>query len=206
MTEGFSTRLFNASGMAALKCAAGAILLAGGLSACAGGNWPVTDVQSTNAALADGYRVAAGDKLRITVFDEEALTGQYDIGDGGVLAMPLIDTIAADGMTPVELAAVITEKLKGGGYVLVPRVSVEIVSHRPFFILGEVANPGEYPYSGELTLEQAVAKAGGYTPRAEKGAVMLRRQEWTSPKRVKLDGPSLRIAPGDTITITEAFF
>lgn len=206
MTEGSSNRRFNTSRFAALKCAAAAILLAGGLSGCASGNLPFTDVASVNAALADGYRVAAGDKLRITVFDEEALTGEYEIGDGGVLAMPLIDTIAADGMTPVNLAAVITNRLKSGGYVLVPRVSVEIISHRPFFILGEVTNPGEYPYSGELTLEQAVAKAGGYTPRAQKGEVMLRRQEWTSPMRVKLDGPSLRIAPGDTITVTEAFF
>lgn len=206
MTKGFSNSLLNTNRFATLRCAAAAILLAGGLSACAGSNLPVTDVISTNAALTEGYRVAAGDKLRITVFDEEALTGEYEIGDGGVLAMPLIETIAADGMTPVQLAGVITDKLKNGGYVLVPRVSVEIVSHRPFFILGEVANPGEYPYSGELTLEQAVAKAGGYTPRAEKNEVMLRRQEWETPMRVKLNGPSLRIAPGDTITVTEAFF
>jgi polysaccharide export outer membrane protein len=206
MTESFSSRRFNTSRFAALRGAAAAILFAAGLSACASGNLPVTDVQSTNNALTDGYRVAAGDKLRITVFDEEALTGEYEIGDGGVLSMPLIDTIAADGKTPVELSGLITEKLKEGGYVLIPRVSVEIVSHRPFFILGEVANPGEYAYSGELTLEQAVAKAGGYTPRAEKGVVTLRRQDWTSPRRVKLGGPSLKIAPGDTITIAEAFF
>ena len=205
MTEGSKTRRNNLNRRFRLRCAAGAILLIAGLSGCAGG-LPDTNVQSVNNALADGYRVAAGDKLRITVFDEEALTGEYEIGDGGVLSMPLIDPIAAGGKNPVELSGMIAENLKSGGYVLTPRVSVEIISHRPFFILGEVVSPGEYPYSGELTLEQAVAKAGGYTPRADKGVVMLRRQEWSSAKRVKLGGPSLKIAPGDTITIKESFF
>lgn len=177
------------------------------LAACAtGGNLPSVGVAATNQELVEGYHVAAGDKLHVTVFDEAALTGDYQIGVGGELALPLIDAIDADGKTPEALAQIISDKLKAGGYVLSPRVSVEITAHRPFYILGEVKTPGEYPYSGDLTLDQAVAKAGGYTARADKGTILLRRQQWAGSKRVRLDGTPLKIAPGDTITVQEAFF
>ncbi|MBS0475310.1 MAG: polysaccharide export protein [Proteobacteria bacterium] len=159
-----------------------------------------------NAGFATAYRVAAGDKLRISVFDEPTLTGEYQIGGGGELAMPLIEAIPAGGLTPTEVAARVAEKLKAGGYVLVPRVSAEVVTNRPFYILGEVKLPGEYPYSGDMTFEQAVARAGGFSPRANKSTILLRRQNWTSAQRVKLDGPALKIAPGDTITVRESFF
>lgn len=200
------TRNFRAGRAAWTGCAAALTVVLAALSGCGGGNLPVASAVTANHALTDGYRVAAGDKLRVTVFDEPTLTGEYEIGDGGALSLPLIDAIPAGGMTPVELSSAISDTLKDGGYVLSPRVSVEIILHRPFFILGEVTKPGEYPYSGELTLEQAVAKAGGYTPRADKRVVKLRRQQWTSAKRIKLDGAALKIAPGDTVTIQEAFF
>lgn len=188
-----------------VRAAALAVALAA-LSGCGGGNMPLASAITANHALEAGYRVAAGDKLRVTVFDEPTLTGEYEIGDGGALSLPLIDAIPAGGMTTTELSSAISDTLRDGGYVLSPRVSVEILLHRPFFILGEVTKPGEYPYSGELTLEQAVAKAGGYTPRADKRVIKLRRQQWTSAKRIKLDGAALKIAPGDTVTIQEAFF
>ena len=176
------------------------------LSACASSNLPVVSVAQVNQGLTEGYRVGAGDKLRVTVFDEPTLTGDYEIGVGGELSLPLLEAIPVGDMTVDAISTIVEEKLAEGGYVLAPRVSVEIVEHRPFFILGEVQTPGEYPYNGDLTLEQAVAKAGGYTPRADKGSVILRRQDWTESKRVKLDGPSMRVAPGDTITVQEAFF
>lgn len=188
------------------RCAAALTIVLFGLSGCGGSQMPLSSAVSANHALADGYRVAAGDKLRVTVFDEPTLTGEYEIGDGGALSLPLIEAIPAGGMTMAELSSAISNTLRDGGYVLSPRVSVEILLHRPFFILGEVTKPGEYPYSGELTLEQAVAKAGGYTPRADKRVIKLRRQQWTSAKRIKLDGAALKIAPGDTVTIQEAFF
>lgn len=186
--------------------AAACIVVLAAVSGCSGGNLPVASAVTANHTMSEGYRVAAGDKLRVTVFDEPTLTGEYEIGDGGALSLPLIDAIPAGGMTTEQLSLAISDTLKDGGYVLSPRVSVEIILHRPFFILGEVSKPGEYPYSGELTLEQAVAKAGGYTPRADKRVVKLRRQQWTSAKRIRLDGASLKIAPGDTVTIQEAFF
>ena len=173
---------------------------------CTSTNLPVVSASSLNSELQSGYRIGTGDKLKVTVFDEESLTGEYAIGDGGLLAMPLIDPIDAEGKTASQLAELVAAKYKQGGYVLTPRVSVEIVEHRPFFILGEVAKPGEYDYTGDLTLSQAVAKAGGYTPRANRGVVELKRQAWPAAKLVKLDGQSLMIEPGDTITVREAFF
>jgi polysaccharide biosynthesis/export protein len=167
---------------------------------------PRGTVEEANATLVAGYQVATGDKLRITVFDEPSLTGDYEVGDDGAVAFPLIDPVKASGLTPIELAKAIAGELERGGYVLVPRVSIEITEHRPFYILGEVAKPGEYPYSGELTLRQAVAKAGGFTARANKRVIKLQRKSAGAAIRIKLGETPLRIAPGDTIIIQEAFF
>jgi len=167
---------------------------------------PPASAEQINSELKSGYQVAAGDKLRVTVFDEPTLTGEYVIGVGGELSLPLIDAIPARGQNPTGLAQLITEELKAGGYVLAPRVAVEIIEHRPFYILGEVKQPGEYPYSGDLTFEQAVARAGGFTPRANRRVIEMRRQDWSASQRVKLNGQALKIAPGDTITVRESFF
>lgn len=166
----------------------------------------VLSAAQVNGELNAGYRMAAGDKLKVTVFDEPTLTGEYQVSVGGELAMPLIEAVPALGQTPRDLATAIGEKLKAGGYVLVPRVTVEIVQHRPFYILGEVKLPGEYPYTGDLTFEQAVARAGGFTPRASRKTILLRRQNWQAAERVRLDGTALKIAPGDTITVRESLF
>jgi polysaccharide biosynthesis/export protein len=159
-----------------------------------------------NSELAAGYRVAAGDRVKVTVFDEPTLTGEYLIGVGGSLSMPLITSIAVEGRNTAEIEATIAERLKGGGYVLQPKVSVEILRHRPFYILGEVNKPGEYPYSGDLTFEQAVATAGGFTPRANRRNISLRRQGWANSQRVRLSEQALKIAPGDTISVRESIF
>lgn len=177
-----------------------------GLSGCATSNVPTASLQTINDDLRGGYRLSSGDKLKVTVFDEKSLSGEYVIGDGGALALPLIEKVDAGGKTPEQVAAAISGRLKEGGYVLNPRVSVEIMEHRPFFILGEVAKPGEYVYNSELTLDQAVAKAGGYTARADRGTIRLKRQEWPAARRVRLEGQALKIAPGDTITVQESFF
>jgi polysaccharide export outer membrane protein len=166
----------------------------------------VVSVGQLNSELGGGYHVAAGDNLRVTVFDEPTLTGEYLIGVGGELSLPLIDAIAADGKSTRELARIISEKLKAGGYVLAPRVAVEITKHRPFYILGEVKKPGEYPYSGDLTFEQAVASAGGFTPRANHRMITIRREGLSEQLRVRLESDALKIAPGDTITVRESFF
>lgn len=192
-------------GQACLRAGLAGLLLAG-LQGCAQDGLPVASLQSVNGEVDNGYRVSAGDKLKVTIFDEKSLTGEYGIGDGGTLAMPLIPVIDAHGKTAGQLATLIGAELKSGGYVLSPRVSVEVLEHRPFFILGEVSKPGEYAYASGLTLDQAVAKAGGFTPRANRVTVQIKRQDWPLAKKVRLDGQSLMIAPGDTITVRESFF
>lgn len=182
------------------------VLLCALSAACASNQLEVMTAAQANGGLAAGYYVNAGDKLKITVFDEEPLTGEYDVGTGGTISLPLLDPMVVKDMTATQVAQLVEQKLAEGGYVLYPRVSAEIVAYRSFFILGEVATPGEYPHGGELTLEQAVAKAGGYTPRAQKNSVVLKRQDWPESRLIKLGEATLKIAPGDTITVKEAFF
>lgn len=176
------------------------------LAACQSSSLPVLSASQVNNELAPGYFIDAGDQLKVTVFDEDTLSGEYDVGTGGTLALPLLDPIIVKDRTPGDVAKIVEQKLAEGGYVLYPKVSIEILEHRTFFILGEVATPGEYPHNGELTLEQAVAKAGGFSPRAEKRSIILKRQVWPESKIVKLGSMALKVAPGDTITIQESFF
>lgn len=176
------------------------------MASCAASDLPLMSVADANSGLVQGYRIAGGDKLKVTVFDEPTLTGEFAVGLDGSLSLPLITSMQATGQTPNELSAKITSALAAGGYVLSPRVSVEVSQHRPFYILGEVNAPGEYPYIGDLTVDQAIAKAEGYSPRANKSEVVLRRQGWTEGRRVRLNAGPLLIAPGDTILVQEAFF
>jgi polysaccharide export outer membrane protein len=180
--------------------------LAAGLGGCASTDAPVTSVAQANADIARDFRVASGDKVKITVFDEPNLTGEYQIGLDGRLDLPLIGRIAAAGASTSGLSESITTKLRDGGYVLAPRVAVEVTQHQPIFVLGEVKTPGQYPYVSEMTLEQAVAEAGGFTARASKGSVVLRRQQWGNARKIRLGNEVLQISPGDTITVEEAFF
>ena len=118
------------------------------------------------------YRLDAGDRLRIVIYGQEGLTNTYAIDAGGSITMPLIGAVRARGLTPAGLAAEITGKLRNG-YIREPSVAVEIEAYRPFFILGEVAAPGQYPYVPNMSVESAVAIAGGFSPRAKRDRVTL---------------------------------
>ena len=156
-------------------------------------------------ALADEpYRLDAGDKLRVVVFGQDGLTNTYAVGANGAITMPLIGTVPARGLTPAELAASVTARLKRG-YLREPYVAAEIETYRPFFILGEVAAPGQYPYVPRLTVETAVAIAGGFTPRAERQAIKLTRVgEAGAVQAVVTPGTFLK--PGDTVVVAERWF
>ncbi|MDB5701415.1 MAG: polysaccharide export protein [Sphingomonadales bacterium] len=171
------------------------------LSGCAGTPSPLAD----SGMLATSYALSAGDKLRITVYSEPALTGEYAINSAGNVAFPLIGDIpAANG--PVEkLADAITAKL-ARGYVKDPRVSVEVLNYRPYYILGEVNKPGGFPYSVNLTIEQAVAAAGGYSYRANRRYAIVRRANEPEEHSVDLRGRPSYVLPGDTIRISERYF
>lgn len=155
-------------------------------------------------AAGPSYALDAGDKLRVTVFGQEGLTNSYTIDAGGNINMPLIGTLPARGLTTQQLAGLITQRLKGG-YVRDPSVSVEIELYRPFFILGEVTTPGQYPYVANLTVEGAVAIAGGFSARANKRTAELTRS--TGPQQFRSEVPlNTPIKPGDTIVVKERWF
>ena len=150
------------------------------------------------------YRLDAGDKLRVVVFGQEGLTNTYAIDAGGSITMPLIGQVVARGRTPTSLAAEISAKLRQG-YIREPSVAVEIEAYRPFFILGEVAAPGQYPYVPNMTVESAVAIAGGFAPRARRDVVTLTHTDASGPSRAVVPlGTSL--GPGDTVLVGERWF
>lgn len=185
--------------------ALGALLaFAAATTGCATQDYPFVDVSEANARSQQGTRLEAGDKVRVTVFDEPSLTGEYEVGSTGAVTMPLISEVPASGRTPQQMADSITAKLAQGGYVLNPRVAVDVLAYRPFYILGEVGKPGEYTYAGEMSLLQGIAKAGGFTTRANKGTVVVRRKSWGGGRKVLIGDPSLIIMPGDTITVNES--
>jgi polysaccharide export outer membrane protein len=150
------------------------------------------------------YRLDAGDKLRVVVYGQEGLTNTYAIDAGGAITMPLIGSVPARGRTPAELASAISARLRGG-YIRDPSVAVEIEAYRPFFILGEVAAPGQYPYVPNMSVESAVAIAGGFSPRAKRDYVTLTHTDASGSSRYVVPlGTPLR--PGDTVFVHERWF
>lgn len=152
------------------------------------------------------YRLSAGDKLRVSVFGEDTLSGEFIITSSGNLTFPLIGNIKASDQTVEQLQDTIRKSL-ADGYINDPRVTIQVISFRPFYILGEVARPGEYPVSTGLTLEQAVASAGGYTYRANTKRAYLKRSTSAEQELVDIRGPKqIIIRAGDTIRIRERHF
>jgi polysaccharide export outer membrane protein len=147
------------------------------------------------------YRLDAGDKMRAVVFGQEGLTNTFAIDAGGSITMPLIGAVPARGRTPEGLAAEITGRLRRG-YIRDPSVAVEIESYRPFFILGEVAAPGQYPYVPNMSVESAVAIAGGFSPRALRDRVTLTHIDNSGSSRVAVP-LGTPISPGDTVLVGE---
>lgn len=150
------------------------------------------------------YTLGAGDKLRIIVYGQDGLTNSYLIDTAGRIDMPLIGSVGASGLTARRLAGVIASRLRNG-YIREPHVSVEVEAYRPFFILGQVTYPGQYPFVPRMTVETAVAIAGGYTPRAYRWSAEVTRPMPDGP--VKLEGPPMfLLKPGDTVFISERWF
>ena len=186
------------------------LMAAASFAIFSGGPWSISPAPAAAQSVAAGpsgdsvYHLGSGDKIRIIVFGEDSLGGQFQIGSSGSVALPLIGEIPAQGKTPTELQDMIAGAL-GQGYLLSPRVSVEVVNYRPFYILGEVNKPGEYPYSQGLTVLKAVAQAQGFTYRANKRKVVIRRLDDAVERETPLTA-YMPVAPGDTIRITERWF
>ena len=162
---------------------------------------PVADF----AAVPEGrYRLDSGDRLRIVVFGQDGLTNSYAVDASGHIAMPLIGSVSARGETTDELSGRIGDKLRQG-FIREPHVAVEVESYRPFFILGEVTQPGQYPYVANMTAETAVAIAGGFAPRAFRQTVIVNR--FVNGEQVRMTVPvTYPLRPGDTVNVQERWF
>lgn len=150
------------------------------------------------------YQLGVADELRITVFNEPNLSGQFVVNSNGMLSLPLIGEVRAAGITVDQLRNQITTRL-GDGYLLNPKVSLQVLTYRPFYILGEVNKPGKYPYSTGLTVLNAVATAEGFTYRANKRKVFVKHAGSNEERQVALT-PATPVQPGDTIRIGERYF
>jgi polysaccharide export outer membrane protein len=152
----------------------------------------------------DSYRLGAGDKMRITVYGEQDLSGEFLVSANGRVQFPLIGEVQAADLTAQEFAKTLTAEL-GAKYLRNPRVSIEIENYRPFYIIGEVNKPGEYTYESGLSLHGAVALAGGYTYRANESDVYIRRMGKDAETSMRVTG-QIKIYPGDVVRIPERFF
>ena len=159
---------------------------------------------TATAALANdpsGYRLGAGDEVRVTVFNHADLSGQFTVSGDGVIAMPLVGDIKAGGMTPQEVEAGIKDALEPD-FLKNASVNVDVLNYRPFYILGEVNKPGSYPYVSGMKVVNAVALSGGYTVRASQGKIFIERG---GQQKVPAD-PQTQVMPGDIVHVPERFF
>jgi protein involved in polysaccharide export with SLBB domain len=157
-----------------------------------------------SASSAEGYMLGPNDRIRLKVYGESDITGEYEIDNNGQVSIPLAGHIKAAGATTRQLEKAIASAL-AKGIVRDPRVNVEIAQYRPYYILGEVKKSGEYPYRHGLTVMDAVASAGGFTYRANENKVLLRRSGAGTEEALPLDAP-VPVFPGDNIRIPERYF
>lgn len=157
-----------------------------------------------SAASPSEYRLASGDTLRVTVFGHDDLSGEFEIDGAGNVSLPLVRAIPAAGKTPLELEQAIADALQPD-YLRDPRVSVEVMNYRPIYVLGEVNHPGSYPYETSLTVDKAIAKAGGFTYRARTGRLKIVRS--SDPTRNQAEATlDTEVLPGDVIQVPERYF
>lgn len=157
-----------------------------------------------NAVDPNEYVLGSSDKVRVTVYGEPNLSGEFFVTGSGLVSLPLIGEVKAAGLSLRQFQNAVQTALSDG-YLKEPRVSAEVLTYRPFYIMGEVEKPGTYPYTSGLTALNAVATAGGFTYRADKGKVYLKRNGETEERKMPLT-PSTTVAPGDTIRIGERLF
>lgn len=169
-----------------------------------GGAAAAANTHSSSDASVREYRLGADDKVRITVFNEPNLSGEFNVSSSGILSVPLIGEVKASGRSLAEVIDEVRTRL-ADGYLRDPHVSMDILTYRPFYILGEVNKPGEYPYTNGLTVQNAVATAQGYTYRANRKRIFM-KHAGEDTEGVISQGPNTPVRPGDTIRVAERFF
>jgi protein involved in polysaccharide export with SLBB domain len=170
-----------------------AAAVTGGASA---GGAPLEDISS--------YRLGPGDALRVTVFRHEDLSGEFTLDGDGYFALPLVGEVLGGGRTARQLENEIEVALKSGGYLVDPQVGIQVLNYRPFYIIGEVNNPGSFEYVNGMTVINAVALAGGFTYRADQDDIIISRGGSSGPEIEA--APDTEVLPGDIIEVTERFF
>lgn len=150
------------------------------------------------------YKLGVGDQLRVIIFGEDNLSGEFFVDGRGSISLPLVGEVTAKGKTLRQFEQAITKALQNG-YLKDPRVNAEVLNYRPYYILGEVENAGEYPYSDDLTVLNAIATAGGFTYRANKRLIVIKRAGVDQEERFPLT-PTTPVQPGDTLRIIERLF
>jgi protein involved in polysaccharide export with SLBB domain len=168
----------------------------GGAGPGGSGGAPIGDIS--------GYKLGPGDALRVTVFRHEDLSGEFSLDGEGYFALPLVGEILAGGRTARQVESEVEVALKSGGYLVDPQVSIEVLNYRPFYIIGEVNQPGSFEYVSGMTVINAVALAGGYTYRADQDDIIISRGGSNGPRIQAL--PDTEVLPGDIIEVTERFF
>lgn len=150
------------------------------------------------------YILGPNDKVKVNVFGEPDLSGDFEISGSGMLALPLVGQVRVGGLTLSQAAITVADHLRGG-FLKDPKVSVEVLNYRPFFILGEVNTPGSYPYVNGMTVVNAAAIGGGFTYRADKKDIKISRESQNGKTEIeaRVDSP---VQPGDIIWVGERFF
>jgi polysaccharide export outer membrane protein len=150
------------------------------------------------------YRLSAGDRIRVNVFNHDELSGEYQLDGEGRFSMPLIGVVEANDLNSAELEALLIEKFKPD-FLVNPRIFIQLITYRPYYLIGEVASRGKFPYVAGMTYLVAIANAGGYTYRAKQDHVFVIRGDDPEQVEIKLSVEE-KVQPGDIIRIAERFF
>ncbi|CAN5366432.1 polysaccharide biosynthesis/export family protein [soil metagenome] len=165
---------------------------------------PAAAVDAASLPSLSDYTLGAADKVRILVYNEPNLSGEFLVNSNGMISVPLIGDVTALNRTTTEIRADIETRLSAG-YLRAPQVSVDVLTFRPFYILGEVNKPGDYPYSAGLTALKAVATANGFTYRADKKNYYLKHPGQSEEVKHPMSA-DMMLQPGDTVRIAERYF
>ncbi len=175
------------------------------VAGCAGGSMPSEPAPTRLTTSLDGYLLEPSNRIRVIVFNEQTLSGDFTLDPSGNIAFPLIGSVRAGGVTAKIVAERIEEALARGGYLRSPQVSVEVQTFRPFYVLGEVRQPGEFPYTVGLTVLGAIARAGGFDYRARRDGLVLVR-EVDGEQREYAANERTPLQPGDVVKVLERRF
>jgi polysaccharide export outer membrane protein len=165
------------------------------------GETVVVEAQRSNS---NDYKLGAGDKIRVTVYGEEDLSGEFQVDGTGYLRLPLIGEVHAGGRTAFQLEGEVESALENG-YLKNPRVSIEVTTYRPFYIIGQVNRPGQYPYTSNMSALDAVGIAGGFTEHAVESTLYIRHEGEAKEHEVAAD-ETVKIRPGDVIRVDQTAF